>query len=193
VADTSRTTLTRGRNLVLSDLARVEDGVRVAVGWEPTTPGSGLDVQAAALLVGAEGTVLSDAHLVFYNQRTSPDGTVVLVDEPIDEAPGADRQVLTLDLAHLEEGVERVLIVVSVYDAEERDQTLADATGVFARVLSAEGTEVVRYDLDVETSIQTAVSLLEVYRAGDDWKVMAVGQSWASGLRGVATDFGVHV
>ena len=137
--------------------------------------------------------MLSDAHLVFYNERTSPDGTVVLVDEPIDESPGADRQVLSLDLAHVETGVERVLVVVSVYEAEEREQTLADATGIFARVLAADGTEVVRYDLDVETSIQTAVSLVEVYRAGDDWKVMAVGQSWASGLRGVALDFGVHV
>jgi tellurium resistance protein TerD len=193
VSDTSSTTLTRGHNLVLSDLVPADATVRVAVGWEPTTAGSGLDVQAAALLIGVEATVLSDAHLVFYNQRTSPDGTVTLTDEPIDEVPGADRQVLTLDLAHVEEGVDRVLVVVSVYEAEEREQTLADATGVFARVLGPDGTEVVRYDLDVETTIQTAVSLVEVYRSGEEWKVMAVGQGWASGLRGVATDFGVHV
>jgi tellurium resistance protein TerD len=33
----------------------------------------------------------------------------------------------------------------------------------------------------------------ELYRNGSDWKFRAVGQGYANGLRGIASDFGVSV
>ena len=40
---------------------------------------------------------------------------------------------------------------------------------------------------------ETALLLGELYRRGGGWKFRAVGQGWASGLAGLATDFGISV
>ena len=40
---------------------------------------------------------------------------------------------------------------------------------------------------------ETALVVVEVYRRGGAWKVRAVGQGYANGLAGIATDFGVNV
>jgi hypothetical protein len=43
------------------------------------------------------------------------------------------------------------------------------------------------------TSGETVLVLAQLYRRGDSWKVRAVGQGYASGLAGLATDYGVDV
>ena len=40
---------------------------------------------------------------------------------------------------------------------------------------------------------ETALVLAEVYRRGGAWKIRAVGQGYADGLAGIATDFGVSI
>jgi len=57
----------------------------------------------------------------------------------------------------------------------------------------ADGAELARYDLTEDASTETAMVFGEVYRQGGDWKFRAVGQGYASGLAGIARDFGVNV
>jgi tellurium resistance protein TerD len=64
----------------------------------------------------------------------------------------------------------------------------------FIRVVNqANGSEIARYDLTEDASVETAMVFGELYRNGADWKFRAVGQGYASGLRGIAQDFGVNV
>jgi tellurium resistance protein TerD len=55
------------------------------------------------------------------------------------------------------------------------------------------GSEIARYDLGEDASTETAMIFGEVYRHGGEWKFRAVGQGYASGLAGIARDFGVRV
>nr|WP_230421432.1 TerD family protein [Actinomadura soli] len=57
----------------------------------------------------------------------------------------------------------------------------------------ADGSELARYDLTEDASTETAMVFGELYRNGAEWKFRAVGQGYASGLSGVAKDFGVNV
>jgi len=60
-------------------------------------------------------------------------------------------------------------------------------------VNAAGGTEIARYDLTEDASTETAMIFGEVYRHGSEWKFRAVGQGYASGLQGIAQDYGVNV
>jgi len=64
----------------------------------------------------------------------------------------------------------------------------------FIRVVNqADNSEIARYDLSEDASTETAMVFGELYRNGAEWKFRAVGQGYASGLAGIATDFGVSV
>jgi tellurium resistance protein TerD len=64
----------------------------------------------------------------------------------------------------------------------------------FIRVVNqADGNELARYDLSEDASTETAMVFGEIYRNGAEWKFRAVGQGYASGLRGIAQDYGVNV
>ena len=64
----------------------------------------------------------------------------------------------------------------------------------FIRVVNqADDAELARYDLTEDASTETAMVFGELYRNGAEWKFRAVGQGYASGLRGIAQDFGVNV
>ena len=83
---------------------------------------------------------------------------------------------------------------MSIYDAEARSQSFGQVRNAYIRVLNqANGREIARYDLSEDASTETAMVFGELYRNGADWKFRAVGQGYASGLRGIAQDFGVNV
>ncbi|RZS90093.1 stress response protein SCP2 [Motilibacter rhizosphaerae] len=157
--------------------------VRAVLGWSPR-PGTP-DVDASALLLQASGKVRSDDDLVFYNQPSHPSGAVRHVGKQ--QGPSASDS-LEVDTARLEPGVERVVIAASADGG-----TFGQVPGLHLRVLDAgSGAELVRFDI-TDASSETAFVFGEVYLRGGQWKFRAVGQGYASGLAGLATDFGITV
>ena len=55
------------------------------------------------------------------------------------------------------------------------------------------GTEVLKFDLAEEFSIETALVVCEIYRNGADWKFNAVGAGYQGGLEALCRSFGVNV
>lgn len=187
--------LTKGGNVSLTKEAPGLTNVVVGLGWDVrTTTGTDFDLDASALLLGANGKVLSDKHFVFFNNPTSPDGTVEHTgDNRTGEGEGDDEQ-LKVNLAGLPSDVDKVVFPVSIYEGNARSQTFGQVRNAFIRVVNANGNaEIARYDLSEDASTETAMVFGEIYRNGPDWKFRAVGQGYASGLAGIARDFGVNV
>jgi tellurium resistance protein TerD len=187
--------LTKGGNVSLSKEAPGLTAVVVGLGWDVrTTTGTEFDLDASAIVVGADGKVVSDQHFIFFNNLTSPDGTVEHTgDNLTGEGEGDDEQV-KVNLASLPPEVDKVVFPVSIYDADARSQSFGQVRNAFIRVVNqAGGAELARYDLTEDASTETAMVFGELYRNGADWKFRAVGQGYASGLAGIARDFGVSV
>ncbi|MFB9377250.1 TerD family protein [Kineococcus gynurae] len=188
-------TLAKGGNVSLTKVAPELRQASVGLGWDVrTTTGVDFDLDASALLVGPQGKVLSDAHFVFYNNLTSPDGSVTHTgDNRTGEGEGDD-EVIDVDLTLVPTSCDKIVFAVSIYDAESRRQSFGQVQGAFIRLVDkADGREVVRYDLSEDASTETAMVFGEVYRYNGEWKFRAVGQGYASGLLGIARDFGVDV
>ncbi len=86
------------------------------------------------------------------------------------------------------------MFAVTIHEAEARSQNFGQVRNSFIRVVnSADNSEIARYDLSEDASIETAMVFGEVYRNGAEWKFRAVGQGYADGLAGIATEFGVNL
>jgi tellurium resistance protein TerD len=187
--------LTKGGNVSLTKEAPGLTAVTVGLGWDTrTTTGADFDLDASAIAVDAGNKIVSSGHFVFYNNLISPDQAIQHTgDNVTGEGEGDDEQI-KVNLAGLGPEIEKIVFPVSIHDADARGQSFGQVRNAFIRVLNQNGdTEIARYDLSEDASTETAMVFGELYRNGAEWKFRAVGQGYASGLRGIAQDYGVSV
>lgn len=169
--------------------------VLVGLGWDArTTTGTDFDLDASAIMVKSDGKVVSDSHFIFFNNKTSPDGSVEHTGDNLTGEGEGDDESLKVNLATVPSEVDKIVFPVSIYEADQRSQSFGQVRNAFIRVVNQSGgTEIARYDLTEDASSETAMVFGELYRNGSEWKFRAVGQGYASGLSGIARDFGVNV
>lgn len=185
--------LTKGGNVSLTKEAPGLTAVTVGLGWDVrVTTGTDFDLDASAIAVNPSGKVFSDSHFIFFNNKQSPEQAIVHTgDNRTGEGAGDDEQI-AVNLASIPAGVDKVVFPVSIYQGESRNQNFGQVRNAYIRVLNqADGAEIARYDLSEDAATETAMVFGELYRNGAEWKFRAVGQGYASGLEGIASDFGV--
>ncbi|MFB7271184.1 MULTISPECIES: TerD family protein [Streptomyces] len=187
--------LSKGGNVSLTKAAPNLTAVTVGLGWDVrTTTGSDFDLDASALLTNAEGKVAIDGNFVFFNNLRSPDGSVEHTGDNLTGEGEGDDEAIKVNLAAVPADVDKIVFPVSIYEAESRQQSFGQVRNAFIRVVNqADNNELARYDLSEDASTETAMVFGELYRNGAEWKFRAIGQGYASGLRGIAQDFGVNV
>jgi stress response protein SCP2 len=133
-------------------------------------------VDVSALLLTADGKVRGDADFVFYNQP---------------EAPGVRYQPdgVEVEPAAVPAVIERVVVTASL---DGSGAATFGALGSLRLDVAVGGTSVAVFE-PAGLGAETALLCVEIYRRGSQWKVRAVGQGYASGLAGIATDFGISV
>jgi len=191
----STLTLSKGSNL---SLTKTDPGMRqamIGLGWDPrTTAGAAFDLDASALLVGASGKVRSNDDFIFYNQLASKDGSVVHQGDNLDGGGDGDDEQVLIDLSAVADDVDKIVIVVSIHDAVARGQNFGQVRDAYCRVVNQEsGNEVVRFDLTEDAAAETTMIFAEIYRNNGEWKFRAIGQGYATGLAGIASDFGISL
>jgi tellurium resistance protein TerD len=187
--------LTKGGNVSLTKQAPGLTAVIVGLGWEPrTTSGADFDLDASALMLNSSAKIISDNHFIFFNNLKSPDGSVEHTGDNLTGAGEGDDEQIKVNLAAVPPECDKINFPVSIYEAEARAQNFGQVRNAFIRVVNqADAVELARYDLSEDASTETAMVFGELYRNGDEWKFRAIGQGYAAGLRGIATDFGVNV
>ncbi|MFD4917742.1 TerD family protein [Streptomyces virginiae] len=161
------------------------------------TPGSNLPLNAvrvtvdvaapvrldvSALLLTADGKVRSDADFIFFNQPTGPGVSYR-------SGGGATPDSITVDTGAVPPGIERIVVTASPDAAGQTFQGIEPT----ATVRNADGGAVIAGFTPPQLGTETALVVVEIYLRGGVWKVRAVGQGYANGLAGIATDFGVSV
>ncbi|MDG5496025.1 TerD family protein [Niveispirillum sp. BGYR6] len=180
--------LTPGANAGIPSAPRVV----VAVGWNPKSI-AGMEIDASAFMVKADGKVPDDAHFVFYGSQSSPDGSVRFQPSPQTGSP-ADMQVFEVALTQVPLVVDSIDICVTIHEGQARGQSFGSLNGMFARLLDpSTGEEVARFDLPVAGMKETAITLAKVYRRNGQWKIRAVGQGFSGGLAPLARQYGVDI
>ncbi|WP_051716443.1 TerD family protein [Streptomyces sp. NRRL F-5727] len=160
-------------------------------GWKVTVvrgaSGSGVpEVEAAALLLDAAGRVTDDGDLLFRDRRAHASGAVRLIGQVRSEGRRRVADWLEIDTARMDPGVQRIVIAAAVDEG-----TFGQVPGLSVQAVGAgTGEQFALYEIEGATT-ETAFVLGEFYRRDGGWRFRAVGQGYASGLAGLAKDFGV--
>lgn len=179
-------TLVAGANAALTAENPGLDHVVVGMGWD-SIPSNGPQAELVpfALMCDASGEALSNDHLVFFNQLVSADSSMAFIGD-------GDQEQIDVQLSLVPEEVTKIIFLAYV-DPEFRGQgTFAAVRRGHIRVATANNSELVRFDLNMEAlDSVTAMIFGELYRHRSDWKFRALGQGYKTGLAGVAKDFGI--
>ena len=158
----------------------------IGLGWDTnnSSTGSSFDLDASVFILGENGKLLSDNHFVFYNNLKAPNESVIHTgDNLTGDGDGDDEQIL-VDLAKIESNANEICVVVTIHDAEDRKQNFGQVRNSFIRIVdSNSNSELVKYELDEDFSIETAVEFGRIYKRNNEWKFEAVGTGMKGGLQ----------
>lgn len=180
------------------DLTKGNPGLRnitVGLGWDVNSYDSGadFDLDASAFMLGANGKVTGDPDFIFYGNAKHPSGAVTYGGDNRSGAGEGDDETIQVDLQQVPANIERIDFTVTIYEANERRQNFGQVRNAYVRIVdNATGQELIRYDLEEDFSIETAVVVGELYRHNGEWKFNAVGSGFQGGLEALCATYGIN-
>lgn len=173
----------------------------VGLGWE-TNRYEGqynFDLDASVFLLNSNGKLQNDEDFIFYNNLESRNGAVVHTGDNRIGEEKVDNEVIMIDFSKLPDYIQRISIVVTIYDAEERKQNFGQVSNAYIRIAKMEdefddvGEHVLKFDLENEFSSETALVIAEIYKENCEWKFKAIASGYQGGLESIVRSFGGNV
>lgn len=157
----------------------------IGLGWDTnnSSTGSGFDLDASVFILGENKKILTDNHFVFFNNLKTPDGAVEHTGDNLTGDGDGDDEQIKVDLSKIDSSASEICIVVTIHDAENRKQNFGQIRNSFVRIFdSVSNTEILKYELEEDFSIETAVEFGRIYKRNNEWKFEAVGVGMKGGL-----------
>ena len=153
--------------------------LKVKFGWDAAE----LEMDKSVFLLDANGKVRVDEDFIFYNNPIHESGSV-----EYDEDSGD----INVDFPKIPAGVMKIDFTLTIYDEEESGQNFSQITGAYISIIDAQNNkEILRFDLQENFSVETAVVVGEIYRNNDEWEFNAVAEGFTGGLEKLCENFGV--
>ena len=177
--------LSKGQKVDLTKTNPTVKKFRVGLGWNPNSSvGDKFDVDVSAFILGADEKRISDAHFVFYKNLKSPNEFVVHTgDNTTGEGDGDDESII-VDFAKATPEEKSIVFVVTIYESDIRNQNFGQVSGCYIRVIDDEtNQEILKYDLNEDYSVETAMIFGKIYEREGEWKFEATGVGMKGGLQ----------
>ncbi len=187
--------LKKGENVSLSKTDPNLKNILIGLGWDTrVSDGADFDLDASLFMVCENGKVQNDDWFIFYNQLLSPCQSVEHTGDNRTGDGDGDDEAIKVALDKVPAQVSRLVIAVTIHEAEARKQNFGMVLDAFVRLVNSDSDqEVLRFDLSEDYSTETAMVFGEIYRRGSEWKFRAVGQGYAGGLYTLCMQHGVNV
>ena len=158
----------------------------IGLGWDTnaSSTGTGFDLDASVFILGDNKKILSDEHFVFYNNPKSPNESVVHSGDNLTGDGAGDDEQIMVDLSKIEATATEICVVVTIHEAESRKQNFGQVRNSFVRIINTDSSaEILKYELEEDFSIETAVEFGRIYKRNNEWKFEAVGMGMKGGLQ----------
>jgi len=168
----------------------------VGLGWDTNKydGGADFDLDASAFLLGENGKVTTQGDFIFYgNLKHASESVEHMGDNLTGEGEGDDEQI-TINLSQVPANISKIAFTVTIYESDKRRQNFGQVSNAYIRIVDeSTGTELIHYDLGEDFSIETAVSVGELYKHNGEWKFNAIGSGFQGGLAALCANYGIEV
>ena len=181
------------------DLTKSNPGlskILIGLGWDTNKydGGNDFDLDSSVFLLGVDSKVTDGGDFIFFNNLKHASGSVFHLGDNLTGAGEGDDEEIKIDLSKVPANIEKIAFTVTIYEADARKQNFGQVENAFIRVFDEQnGKELIRYDLDEDFSIETAVIVGELYRNKGEWKFNAVGSGFEGGLAALGNHFGISI
>ena len=173
----------------------------VGLGWDTNRYDGGhdFDLDASVFMLGENGKLLRDEDFIFYNNLNGRDGAVVHTGDNLTGDGDGDDEVIIINFDKIPSEIKKLAICVTIHDAEARRQNFGQVSNAYIRIakladeFDTVGEPVLKFDLEEEFSIETALVVAEVYQRNGEWKFNAVAAGYQGGLEAICRSFGANV
>ena len=173
----------------------------VGLGWDTNRYDGGydFDLDASAFLLGDNGKLQRDEDFIFYNNLESRNKGVVHTGDNLTGDGDGDDEVIMIDFTKIPDDVKKIAICVTIHDAAARGQNFGQVSNAYIRIVKMAdefdtvGEPVLKFDLEEEFSIETALVVAEIYLKNGEWKFNAVAAGYQGGLEAIVRSFGGNV
>ena len=160
--------------------------ITLGLGWDPNEgTGFDFDLDASAILIDTNRKLIGEEYFIFYNNLNSPDASVMHTgDDPTGgKSDGDDDEAIKVDLSKINELVNEILFVVTIEDFERRKQNFGQVRNSYIRIVDdMTGSEIAKYELGEDFSIETGVEFGRLYKRNGQWKFEASGIGYQADL-----------
>jgi len=180
--------LQKGQRISLKKESPGLTTVLFGLGWDVAQPAGGflsifksnsnLDLDASVLCLNTNGKVDNNTNVIYYNNLSHVSGGIThLGDNLTGEGEGDDEQIL-VDLPKIPENIAKLVFVVSIFQALERQQDFGQVNNAFVRLVdTSNNREIARYNLSgQEYQGSTGMIMAEINRDNNGWNMEAIGE-----------------
>lgn len=183
------------------NLTRIDPSLRrimVGIGWDVVGfENEAPDLDVSVFLLDKNNKTRTDDDFVFYNNLKTPDGVVEHMGDNRTGAGDGDDENIRIDIENMPFDVAQVEFVISIYEAEIKNQNFRSVRNCFLRIVNEEtGMELMRFNLDDEfTNTQniTALNVGYLERSGPNWFFQGTGEMAEDGLKHFAQRYGIII
>ena len=190
--------LQKGQRVSLDNSLRL---ALVGLGWDTNRYDGGydFDLDASVFMLGEDGKLLRDEDFIFYNNLQSRNDAVIHTGDNTTGEGEGDDEVILIDFSKIPSDIKKLAICVSIHEADIRRQNFGQVSNAYIRLArmadayDREGETVLKYDLEEEFSIETALVVAEIYNRNGVWRFNAVASGYKGGLAAIVRAFGGDV
>ena len=174
--------------------------VVVCLGWDEAQPARRglfapkprpIDCDASAILC-IDGKLQNPKDVVYFNNLRHASGAVQHMGDNLTGAGDGDDEQIQIDLSLVPANIEKIAFTVTIYDAESRRQNFGQVSNSYIHIMDeSNNTELIRFDLGEDFSIETAVVVGELYKHNGEWKFNAIGSGFQGGLAALCAHYGI--
>lgn len=205
--------LSKGGNISLSKESPNSTKFLVGAGWDRKRGDGGhdFDVDIMAISVGSDGKARGDQDFFYYGNGPRDANGHLLKGQPFTnaakylfhkgdnrdgEGDGDDEQLI-LDTSAVPADITKIIVLLTIFDAETRRQQFGSIENAYVRVVDAETPEdeskTIRYDMTEDFGMATVVTVVEFYRHNSEWKLRAKGEGYSNGIADALRSYGFNV
>jgi len=160
--------------------------VTLGLGWDPNeTGGAEFDLDASVFCLAENKKLPQDEYFVFYGNKFSPDKAIEGADDDTTggASDGDDDEQIKVNLDKVDPKIQEIVCVVTIHEAGQRKQNFGQVRNSYIRIVDdSTGTELAKYELEEDYSIETAVEFGRLYRKDGGWKFQAMGEGYKEDL-----------
>lgn len=191
-------------NLQKGQRVSIDNGLKLALvglGWDTNRYDgqADFDLDASAFLLGENGKLMRDDDFIFYNNLQSRNNAVIHTGDNRTGDGDGDDEVIYIDFSKIPSDVKKIAICVTIDEAETRRQNFGQVSNAYIRLakrsdeFDEQGETLLKFDLEEEFSIETALVVAEIYEKNGEWKFNAVAAGYQGGLEAIVRSFGGNV